>query len=248
MKEFDERLQSAFDSVHAEEDLKNSARAYVRQAGKKGSRHRFQCGFRSAAALACMLVVFCGGYLFRMYFEPVSVISIDINPSIELGINSFDRVICVETFNEDGRELVDAVPVRFLNYQEAVDRIVTSQTVTELLAQEEELIIAVVGEDESRNAALCSSLDSFANSAGASRCYSASLQSVEHAHSCGMSYGKYLAYLEALEQDASLTPEEVQDMTMKEIREHTEETCHTEPSQEETQSAHHSHKHKKNHH
>lgn len=247
MKEFDERLQNAFASVHAEEDLKRSAEAFVEKTRAAQSRTWHGGAFRSAAVLACMLLVFCGGYFFRMYFEPVSVISIDINPSIELGINTFDRVICVEAYNEDGRELVQNVQLRFLNYTEAVDRIVTSETVTALLAQEEELVIAVVGEDESRSAVLCSRLESCTDSV-ASRCYSASFQSVEPAHGCGMSYGKYLAYQEALEKDAELTAEDVQDMTMKEIHDIGEETCHTEPSQEETETTHHGHKHKKGHH
>lgn len=255
MKEFDERLQNAFASVSAEEDLKRSARAFVQEKRERSAGSSFLKSIRPAAVLACMLCVFFGGYFFRVFFEPVSVISIDINPSIELGVNAFDRVICVEAFNEDGRELVADVPLRFLNYQEAVDRIVTSETVTALIEQEEELMIAVVGEDRIRNEKLCSSLDSYTESSGSGHCYNASLQSVKHAHSCGLSYGKYLAYQEALKRDATLTPEDVQDMTMKEIHDLAGGHCHTEPTQEdteptqeETEAAHHGHKHKKKHH
>lgn len=245
MKDLDNRLKAAFDAVHAEEALKTSAGAYVRAQREKRRRPALLRSLQPVAALACMLLVFCGGYFCRMYLEPVSVISIDINPSLELGVNTFDHVVRVEAFNEDGRELADQLQLRFLNYEEAVDRIVNSETVATLLDREEELVIAVVGEDENRTVKLCESLETYTTSGGNGRCYSASLESVEHAHSCGMSYGKYLAYQEALKQDETLTPEEIQDMTMKEIREIAEETCGTEPQQHNHK---HSHKHQNGHH
>ena len=147
MKDLDNRLKAAFDAVHAEETLKASAGAYVRARTEKRRRPALLRRLQPVAALACMLLVFFGGYFCRMYLEPVSVISIDINPSLELGVNTFDHVVHVEAFNEDGRELADQLQLRFLNYEEAVDRIVNSETVSALLDREEELVIAVVGED-----------------------------------------------------------------------------------------------------
>lgn len=238
MKELDSRLQDAFGSVHADETLKASARVYVRA---KSRRYPVLRVFRPVTALACMLLVFFGGYFSRMYFEPVTVISIDINPSIELGVNAFEHVVRVEAFNEDGRHLADQLQLRFVNYQEAVDRIVSSDTVTALLNQEEELVISVVGEDMDRNQKLCSTLEYYTESDG-SHCYHASLETVEQAHGCGMSYGKYLAYLDALQQDETLVPEDVQDMTMKEIQEITETTCETQPSQHNQKHNHNKHK------
>ena len=246
MKELDNRVHAAFDSVHADEDLKASARAYVRQEVEKRRRPAPLRRLQPLAAMACMLLVFFGGYFSRMYFEPVSVISIDINPSIELGVNTFDHVVCVEAFNEDGRELAEDLQLRFLNYEKAVERIVSSDTVTTLLDQEEELVIAVVSDDEMRNQQFCSRLESYMSTGKGGHCYSAQPETVEAAHGCGLSYGKYLAYQEALKQDETLTAEDIQDMTMKEIRELTEETCETQTHQTQRQS--HSHKHKKGHH
>lgn len=248
--ELNNRLSAAFGSVQAEDALKESARAFVQAEREKSRGKTLRYVFRPAAALACMMMVFFCGYYFRMFFEPTTIISIDINPSIELGVNSVDRVVSVEAFNEDGRKLVDDVQLRFLNYEDAVNRIVSSEIVTSLIAKEEELVIAVVGEDTTRNAELCSSLESYTDPDGFGYCYSTTLKDVENAHSCGMSYGKYLAYQEALKQDSTITLDEIQDMTMKEIRELTEEPCHTEPVPEETE-AHHGHngkKHKNGHH
>lgn len=252
MEKFESRLQNAFDSVKAEEALKNSTGAYVRQR-RKASSVRI---FRPAAALLSLLLVFFGGYFTRAYFEPISVISIDINPSIELGVNAFEHVVRVEAFNEDGKQLAEQLRLRFLNYEKAVDRIVTSEKVTSLLEQDEELVITVVGEDAYRNEKLCDSLQTYAQIGEHSRCYSVSPDLVEDAHGCGMSYGKYLAYQKAQEQDPSVTAEEIQDMTMKEIREkaesaeRTETTCHTDtaPSEAEQHHAHSGNKHGNGHH
>ena len=51
--------------------------------------------FRRAAALAAGLVLlfFIGGSW--VFMTPTAYISIDINPSLELGINRFDRIVSV---------------------------------------------------------------------------------------------------------------------------------------------------------
>lgn len=54
---------------------------------------------------------------------------------------------------------------------------------------------------------------------GNSYCYYAHSEEVKEAHSFGLSYGKYRAYLELKEIAPEILPEDVQEMTMKEIRE-----------------------------
>lgn len=41
---------------------------------------------------------------------------------------------------------------------------------------------------------------------------------IENAHKCGLSVGKYMAYLELEALDSSITPEDISGMTMREIR------------------------------
>ena len=53
-------------------------------------------------------------------------------------------------------------------------------------------------------------------------CCAAQPEEVALAHEAGLSYGKYRAFLEAQALDPSLTPQEVQGMSMREIREMTE--------------------------
>lgn len=250
MEKFERRLQTAFDPVKADESLKKSIGTYVQQESLRQNRTTSGGKLRPTTAMLCILLVFFGGYFTRVYFEPVSVISIDINPSIELGINAFDHVISVEAFNEDGRQLTEQIQLRFLNYEEAVDRIITSEKVTALLEQEEELVLAVVGEDEQRNESVCEKLETYTDSGEKHHCYSVSPDMVVNAHGCGMSYGKYLAYQNAQQQGVDVPVEEVQDMTMKEIREITEEVGHTECDSTNVEPHHGNHgkKHGNGHH
>jgi hypothetical protein len=41
-----------------------------------------------------------GGYAF--YNTPINYVSFDVNPSVELGLNFFDKVVSCEACNEEG--------------------------------------------------------------------------------------------------------------------------------------------------
>lgn len=232
-----DRLKDAFDTVYAEEALKESARAYVARVTAKRTSPLFHRGLRAAVAAACIVLLLFAGYGGRLYLDTVSVISIDINPSIELGINAFDRVVSVRAYNDDGSALAEVMELRFLNCEDAVQKIVSSETVSTLLTQSELLTITVVGEDEAANEELCTRLEHCVGGKGSARCYSVAPQEVAEAHGCGLSYGKYLAYQEALKQDETLTPEDVHNMTMKEILSIAEQSCDHEGLSEETEES-----------
>ena len=81
-----DRIKEAFDQVTASEELKSQTKAYLAQ---KSRRPRLVI----PAAIVAVFLLLCGGYY--LYFIPTATISIDINPSLELSINRFDRVISV---------------------------------------------------------------------------------------------------------------------------------------------------------
>ena len=96
-----DKIVQAFDQVHAEDSLKQATKAYLSGQLAAGKRKPIPWGLRLVPVAACLaLMVFGGGWL---YFTPTLEISIDINPSIELGVNRFDRVVSVTGYNEDGQ-------------------------------------------------------------------------------------------------------------------------------------------------
>ena len=213
-----EQIKAAFDTVRAEQSLKDRTRAAVVQEMQRGSR-RSRMFFRSLAA-ACLLAFLAGGQW--LYFMPTAEISIDINPSVELQVNRFDRVIDASGYNEDGERLLESVQVRFTNYQVALQRILECESVAELLAENEELSIAVVGPDNAQCARMITQIRNCTRNQENAHCYHTDIQAVPDAHELGLSYGKYSAFLTLQALDPSVTAEEVQGMTMREIREQIE--------------------------
>lgn len=211
-----DRLKKALDQVRAEEELKQKTKEYVFQK-TKGCKRTKKAGFRIfLPAAACMLLLFLGGYW--LYFTPTAEISIDINPSIELAVNRFDRVISIGGWNEDGKELAGSLDVWNLEYTEAVNRVLENEEVAALLSKDGILTIAVVGDDKAQREQILSGVQACTAGEKNAYCYSANPEEVETAHELGLSYGKYRAFLELQELDPSITAEEVRNMPMREIR------------------------------
>ena len=75
-----------------------------------------------AASLVMVLLLTAGGY--RMMLAPVSWVDVDINPSVELGLNRLHRVITVDGVNEDGEALLQQVSLFGTKPENAVQAIV----------------------------------------------------------------------------------------------------------------------------
>lgn len=210
-----EEIRAAFDSVRAEPELKAAAHAAVaRRARQRRSPAR---PLRLAlATAACAAVVVLGGRW--LYFTPTAHISIDVNPSLELGVNRFDRVISVEGWNDDGTALAQTVDVTNLSYTEAVETILSTDTIETLLAQDAVVEIGVIGDDDTRCARMLAGVEACTDGQQNAHCYRAGTEEVEEAHDCGLSYGKYRAYRELAALDPTVTPDAVQGMTMRQIR------------------------------
>lgn len=211
-------MKELFGPVRAEEDLKDRTRArlaertrgYTRTPAKRRGYPAY------AAACACLALALLGGRW--LYFTPTAAISMDINPSIELSVNRFDRVIAVTGFNEDGQKLSNELDVKYRNYAQAVEQILRHDSITALLSVGEVMAITVAGPDEQQSAKLLSVVEACAAGRGNIDCHSARPEEVAAAHEAGLSCGKYRAFLELRRLDPDVTPEAVQGMTMREIR------------------------------
>ena len=212
-------FQELFGPIRAEEDLKDRTRAFLSERTRNYTetpvkRHSYPAYI---AACACLLLVLLGGR--RLYFTPTASISIDINPSIELSVNRFDRVIAVTGFNEDGRALSGALDVKYKKYTQAVEQILDCDGIAALLGGDEIMAITVAGSDRRQSAKILSGLEMCTAGQGNIDCYSARPEDAAAAHEAGLSCGKYRAFLELQRLDPDVTPETVRGMTMREIRE-----------------------------
>lgn len=225
------KIREAFDSIHAEENLKETTRTFLlEQTNEYGEKASRNFAYRRAVPVLLslfLLVIGFGGH--RIYFTPTSVISIDMNPSLELGINRFDRVISVEGFQEEGKALAASLSIRHMEYIEALEEIMANERVIEGLSEDEILTISVIGNGGEQNQKMLATIEASTAGHKNTYCYYADTEDVKEAHHTGISYGKYRAFLEVQALDPDITTEDIQEMTMREIHDLTDDHssgCH----------------------
>ena len=211
-----DRLKKAFEQVRAEDELKNKTKEYIYRKTKDRAQAK-TVGYRYLIpVVSCMVLLVFGVHW--LYFTPTVEISIDINPSIELSINRFDRVISVKGYNDDGGKLEESLDIKYMDYSDAVSQIIKNDEVADLLSDDEIMTIAVVGEGEEQSLKVFSEIETFTQEESNAYCYYAHLEEVKEAHETGFSYGKYRAFLELQKVNPDITAKEVKNMTMREIR------------------------------
>lgn len=204
-------FQKSMEGIRASEELKENTLRYLEAQRKRSHGRRYVLQYALAAACLFVLLV-AGGY--SVYIRPVSYISIDINPSIEMGINRFGRVVSATAYNADGEEILEQVSLKNVSYVQAIDRLLEdgnefltedSLLVFTVISDQADTILAELGADES--------LKTYEMLT-----YTSDRTCMEEAHAHEMSFGKYRAYLELAEYDESITVEDCHGMTMRELQ------------------------------
>lgn len=116
----------------------------------------------AAAILLCFITI---GIL--NYFSPITYVSIDINPSIELEINKYDRVINVKDLNYDAKKFLEEYKgsLRNIKSQDAVKKILTEAANKKYLNKKTDTVmIAVSSKNDRTSEELSSKLKSVAKS------------------------------------------------------------------------------------
>lgn len=215
------RIKAAFNSVYASDELKSNTRAFIAQKSRnytmrKASNRRIT--IPAVTAVCAAIALFAG---IKLYFTPTTHINIDINPSIDLGINRFDRVVTVNALNDDGKKLMETLDIKFAAYDEALRRILDNKSVEAMLSEDEIMTVTVIETNSAQSENILSAAKACASGYGNVHCHSASIEEASAANRLGLSYEKYLTYLELLALDPEITPEEIRNMTMREIRDLT---------------------------
>lgn len=207
--------KAAFDPIHAEDALKDHTKEYVsRVIRSRSERHPAVRGL--AAAAACLAIMFLAGGA-GLFLTPTAFISIDINPSLELGINRFDRVISVEGYNQDGEELAEALDIRFMDYNSALEQLLSDQTVEDYLSQDAVMSVTVASDDEALSSEIMQHVEDCTAGHNNISCHAGDTSEMHDAHEAGLSFGKYHAYLILKELDSSVTPDDVKDLSMRQL-------------------------------
>ncbi len=149
------------DHVKAEDVLKRETETFVRErlpdaAGRqeisgsgikarkrKPVAKRFWAGVCAAAACMALTVV---GYAY--YRTPVNYVCMDINPSVEIGVNAFGRVVSVHAYNEDGLKVLGKNKFFNLSVKDTVAALVQGAAEEGFLDEDGASVIALTAESE----------------------------------------------------------------------------------------------------
>lgn len=211
-------VKDAFGQLHADEALKNSTKAYIYQKTNGYRGRRAPAARRLAAVMACFLLAVFGWKGYSDFFTSVSTISIDVNPSFELDINRFDRVISVHAYNDDGAAVLASGDVRFLDYRTALEKLLQNERMEPYMQDGQPVEVTVFGDSDQKSSELLENVNACTASRGNVQCSVGNSEEAAKAHALGLSYGKYRAFLELQALDPSVTADDVQGLTMRQIR------------------------------
>lgn len=95
------------------------------QVGQTIEYHSANTLQQAAGIAACLLItagIAAGGY--KAYYTPVTILSIDINPSIQLEVNIFDRIINTSAFNTEGEIILNEANVANSKTIKSIEQII----------------------------------------------------------------------------------------------------------------------------
>ncbi len=212
-------IQKSMENIQATEAMKQNTLQYLEAQRTKRKRCVFRqkpyAALRYAMAVICVCI-FAGAGGYSVYSRPVSYISIDVNPSIELAVNRFDRVVSVTGYNADGQDILQHVPLKNISYLQAIDRLLQDAYYSRFLNRDSQLVVTVVSEHSDAMLERIQANDSF--QALDALTYSSDTACMNEAHQHEMSFGKYRAFLELAQYDADITVEDCHGMSMGEIQ------------------------------
>ena len=225
-------IKKAFDGIQAEEKLKEDTLLFLKKVSQKNSNPYRKTSFvRYATMMACLAVVsFMGLLSYNLYFTPSSYIGMDVNPSIELSVNRFDRVIGVQAFNTEGTEVLSSLSLQNKRYDEAATLIIDSITDLGYWHTNGLVSVTVQTSDFNKENILLTTIKSRINlhmenhhTNGQVDVFSVDGDTLEHAHAESMSAAKYLAILELQEVDPTASMDNCRRHSVDEIRQMTQE-------------------------
>lgn len=79
-----------------------------------------------ALILVACTVLSSGGGAYAYTTAPIAYVSMDIKPSVELGVSIFNKVVSVEAYNEDGNKIIENTDLTKYDIDNAIRKLVLS--------------------------------------------------------------------------------------------------------------------------
>ncbi|SEW46533.1 anti-sigma-I factor RsgI family protein [[Clostridium] fimetarium] len=154
-------FKSALNQIKTEEVLVNKTEIYLKDTLSNNKKPKLVNLFKTKAAsrffiaAASFLVILVGGSsaAYAYYQTPVAYLSLDINPSVELGVNAFGKVVNAEGYNEDGQTILAGTDVTGSTVEDAVQCLIMSADDKGYIANDGSTVISLTSETNNTNKA-----------------------------------------------------------------------------------------------
>jgi len=135
------KIKESLDTIKPDENLISDTELMLRARILKKHTQFYQ-----KLAIAACLVFIVGamsltGYYYYQY--PANYLDIDINPSLELDVNRFDRVVNVKYFNEDAKNLIEESELCGCKSEEAVSLVLEAANLSGYISQDETTVVSL---------------------------------------------------------------------------------------------------------
>lgn len=246
----DNTLHDAFDKIHAEDALKQKTADLLREKIRQPNGRRKISRLRLAAVCVSFALLFIiGGFSYNLYFSPSAYVDIDVNPSIELVVNRFGRVIQASPYNDDGATILADVDILHMSYDDAADTLLDAMVISGYLKQDDMVSVTVQADSGNRGSNMLGGLqvklDSLLQThhiSATANVFAVNEDVKSHAHENHMTPAKYLAISELQQVDPTATYEDCREHTISEIYEMIQEhggEHHSENPMEESNEQQH---------
>ena len=230
----EDRIKAAFDQIHADPKTVRRCKASLRKKSFDYGREVQRMRSHRIRYVTCYAALFAVLLSFGVYRMPTAAIDIDINPSIEIKVNAFDKVVSAKGLNDDGKQVIEAMDVHNLRYTQAIRRILLSNEMEQYMDGNEVVSITVVGgtleDDEEFIRNVVCSASAVTKEENLYYCKVDS-ETAQAAKKAGLSVARYHAMMELKTHNPNISAEDVLEMSMRQIKdlvgcEELYEPCH----------------------
>ncbi len=157
-----------------------------------------------------------------------SVVSIDVNPSVELKLNKKEKVVSLNAVNDDGEEILKDTDIVGMSAETAVETLLSEMTDKGYIDADKNSVLISVQNKSKENAdklsekLLNSAYKSMGEKNGSGAVITQSLSENEDsaralAEEYGLSYGKAKLITKIMEKDSLLTPDKLAGLHMNDL-------------------------------
>lgn len=166
-KQLEEKISSAFEAS-VPNIFQSVAQDAENQQGKVIIMNEKKKNFKPLVAIAACFIFLCAGLFVGIKYagnaKSVTTVSLDVNPSIEIKINSKNVVTDVDTLNKDAEKVLGDMDLEGSKIDVAINAVIGSMLRNGYLSEiSNSVLVSVAGGDSAKNAQLQSEITKWIN-------------------------------------------------------------------------------------